>query len=63
MNCQFKIIYSLRLHIKLRSLGFFEVMEMKNPQKPEYNCWVYEATEELLGAFDKLLKEDQKNGG
>jgi hypothetical protein len=29
---------------------------MKNPHNPQYNCWVYAATPELLAAFDALLE-------
>lgn len=55
-NPNVKIIYSLKLHIELQRLGFVCLMEMKNPQNPKYNCWVYSATPELLSAFDALLK-------
>jgi hypothetical protein len=40
-------------------MGFSHVMEMKNPQNSQYNCWVYEETPELLEAFDALMKEDR----
>jgi len=36
--------------------------EMKNPQNPNFNCWVYEETPQLLLAFDTLVKEGQSNG-
>jgi hypothetical protein len=36
-------------------MGFISVAEMRNPQNPNFNCWVYEATPELLEAFDKLV--------
>ena len=50
-----KIIYSLRVHIKLQQLGFHYVTEMRNPKNPNLNCWVYELTEELEEALDKIL--------
>lgn len=28
---------------------------MPNPQHPEYNCWVYELTDELEEALDEIL--------
>ena len=40
----------------------FGLCDVKNPQNMRFNCWVYEATPELLAAFDALLKEDQNNG-
>ena len=57
----FKIIYSLRIHLKLQEMGFKYLTEMKNPQNMRFNCWVYEATPQLLRAFDNILtsgKED-----
>ena len=56
-NSKFKIIYSLRIHLRLQELGFIYKTEMKNPGNPRFNCWVYEETEELLKAFDELVKE------
>ena len=55
-NSKVKVIYSLRMHIALQSMGFCCVAEMKNPQNPKYNCWVYSETPELLAAFDALVK-------
>lgn len=53
----FKIIYSLRIHLKLQEMGFKYLTEMKNPQNMRFNCWVYEATPRLLEAFDNILRE------
>lgn len=53
----FKIIYSLRIHLKLQEMGFKYLTEMKNPQNMRFNCWVYEATPQLLKAFDNILRE------
>ena len=53
----FKIIYSLRIHLKLQEMGFKYLTEMKNPQNMRFNCWVYEATPQLLEAFDDILRE------
>lgn len=53
----FKIIYSLRIHLRLQEMGFKYLTEMKNPQNMRFNCWVYEATPQLLEAFDNILRE------
>ena len=53
----FKIIYSLRIHVALLAQGFKPVVEMKNPRQENFNCWVYEETSDLLEAFDKLIRE------
>lgn len=54
----YKIIYSLRIHLKLQELGYRYLTEMKNPANIRFNCWVYEATPELLEAFDNILQEN-----
>lgn len=60
-NIKYKIIYSLKIHIALQAQGFSAQTEMKNPNNPRFNCWVYEETPELLEAFDALLiKEERK---
>ena len=59
-NTKYKIIYSLKIHIALQSQGFNAETEMKNPNNPRFNCWVYEETPELLKAFDALLQEGRK---
>lgn len=56
-NVNIKIIYSLRIHIALQKMGFVYITEMKNPNNPKFNCWVYEETPALLEAFDKLVSE------
>ena len=56
-NSKLKIIYSLRIHIALQRQGFNCISEMKNPQNPQFNCWVYEETSELLEAFDKEVRK------
>ena len=55
-NQNVKIVYSLRVHIELQRRGFTFLTEMKNPNNPRYNCWVYAATPELLTAFDEALR-------
>ena len=55
-NQNVKIVYSLKVHIELQRRGFTFLTEMKNPQNPRFNCWVYAATPELLAAFDDALK-------
>ena len=61
-NVKFKIIYSLRIHLELQRMGFNCETEMKNPQRPQFNCWVYQETPELLEAFDCLIIGGDRNG-
>ena len=57
----FKIIYSLRIHLKLQEMGFKYLTEMKNPQNMRFNCWVYESTPQLLEAFDNILTSGEED--
>lgn len=50
-----KIIYSMRVMLILQQKGFEPLATMPNPQHPEFNCWVYELTQELQTALDEIL--------
>lgn len=52
---KYKVIYSLRIHLLLQERGFKVLTEMKNPQNPGLNCWVYERTPQLFDTLDELL--------
>lgn len=51
----FKIIYSMRVHLQLQSIGFKCLMEMKNPQNGNFNCWVYDRTPEFMAALSEII--------
>ena len=61
-NSKLKIIYSLRIHIALQSLGFQYETEMRNPKNPNLNCWVYQNTPEFQLALKKLIGEVPTSG-
>lgn len=61
-NQNVKIVYSLKMHIRLQQMGFEYLVEMKNPNNVRFNCWVYEETPKFLEAFDMLIKEGGPNG-
>ena len=52
-----KVVYSLRIFIKLNDLGFQPKATMPNPNNNKLNCWVYEATPDFLAAFEALVGE------
>jgi hypothetical protein len=31
------------------------ITEMKNPQNPNFNCWVYSVTPDFTSAFEALM--------
>ena len=57
LNQKVKIVYSLRIHVALQQQGFVHITEMKNPQNPHLNCWVYAATPDFEAAFEALMGE------
>ena len=61
LNQKVKIVYSLRIHVALQQQGFVHITEMKNPQNPHLNCWVYAATPDFLAAFEALMGEVRAN--
>lgn len=61
LNTNVKVIYSLRVHIALQQQGFKYITEMRNPQNPHLNCWVYEATPALYASLNTLLGEGGRN--
>lgn len=42
-----KIIYSMRVMLQLAERGYKPLTTMPNPQHPEYNCWIFEVTEDF----------------
>ena len=58
-NSNIKVIYSFRLKNLLEIMGFHFLLETDNPKKPEFKCWVYEATPAFMEAYDKLLSEKE----
>lgn len=60
-NQNVKIIYSLKMHIALQNQGFTYLTEMKNPNNPRFNCWVYAETPDFLAAFDALVRGGNGN--
>lgn len=57
----YKIIYSLRIHVALQAQGFKHVAEMQNPTQSKYTCWIYEQTADLAAALDALMGEEGRN--
>lgn len=50
-----KVIYSKRIAIKLRELGFQIKRTEVNRSKPQYDCYIFELTEELQKALDEKI--------
>ena len=52
-----KTIYTKRVAYELRKQGFPIVRVEVNPNKPQFDCWVFEETPELLEAFIKITSK------
>lgn len=52
-----KIIYTRWLAYELRRQGFPIVRVEVNPNKPQFDCWVFAETPEFIAAFAKLVKD------
>jgi hypothetical protein len=49
-----KIIYSKWVAYELRKQGF-EILRVEvNPHKPQFDCYVFEATDSMIAAFTKI---------
>lgn len=55
------IIYTRRVAYELRKLGFKIFRVEPNPNKPEFDCWVFENTDEFQAALS-LISAEKKGG-
>lgn len=56
-----KIVYSLRIMEQLVERGFIPISMMPNPKYPQFNCWIFENTNELNEAFASIVQEANDN--
>ena len=52
-----KVIYTKWLAYELRKQGFPIVRVEVNPNKPQFDCWVFEETPEFIKVFTKLISK------
>ena len=50
-----KIIYSLKVMLKLVEKGHMPISTMMNPNYPRYDCWVFAVTDEFQKDLDEIL--------
>ena len=62
MEQKSKIIYSLKIMKQLLEKGIFPLETKNNPTNPEYLCWIYEITDELVVALDEIFEGGQEDG-
>lgn len=52
-----KIIYSLRVFLKLKEMGIYPITTTSNPNKPNFLCWIYNKDQEFDKAFDRIMED------
>ena len=50
-----KIIYSLRVYLQLKEIGIEPIATTNNPNKPNFLCWIYKKTPELIAALEEIM--------
>lgn len=54
-----KVIYSLRIFLKLKELGYNPIATFENPNHPGFTCWVFEKTQEFTQDLNKLIQKGE----
>lgn len=47
-------VYNMKYAIELKKRGHFVALELPNPKKPEFICWVFEVDDTLMADFEAL---------
>ena len=55
IRTKYKTIYSLRVRMLLRDMGFEPLLEKDNIYRSGLKCWIYVATDNFNKALDKIL--------
>lgn len=48
-------VYTKRIAYELRKRGFRIIRTDVNPKHPEYDCWIFEKSPEMLSAFNEIV--------
>ena len=57
---KYQIVYSRRIMYELISRGFVPVNKIQNPEFENYNCWLFEDTDNFHVAFDELIHKKDR---
>ena len=50
-----KIIYSLRIMLRLVEMGHVPVSTIPNPKYPQFDCWIFKVDEDFEEDLNKVL--------
>ncbi len=59
-NTKHKIIYRMDYALTLKQKGHKVAGVMPNPQKPEYNAWIFEYDDTLEADLNSLIREGRR---
>lgn len=51
------IVYARWIAYELRKRGFRIIKTTVNPIRPEYDCWIFEESPEMIAAFEEIVKK------
>lgn len=53
------IVYAKWIAYELRKRGFRIIKTTVNPTRPEYDCWIFEESPEMIAAFKEIVKKQE----
>ena len=62
MENKYQIVYSRKITKELMKQGFVFEKSVPNPDFPQYNCWLFENTDEFKKVFQMLTKKGDRHG-
>ena len=54
-----KVIYSLRIFLKLKELGYNPIATFENPNKAGFTCWVFEKSQDFINDLDNIIQKGE----
>ncbi len=60
MEDKYQIVYSRKITKELLKRGFVFEKSVQNPDFPQYNCWLFEKTNEFQKAFKELTAKKDR---
>lgn len=60
MENKYQIVYSRKITKELLKQGFVFEKSVQNPDYPQYNCWLFENTNDFQKAFKELTAKKDR---
>lgn len=59
-NSKLKVIFTMSIALELKSRGHKVIDIMPNPNKPEFNCWIFEIDETFIADLEDIVNIRRK---